>query len=37
MNRKMLSMNIGIALTGLALALVPLAPAAAARLGNARC
>ncbi len=35
MNRKMLSMNIGTALAGLALALAPLTPAAAARLGNA--
>ncbi|MEK7758662.1 MAG: multicopper oxidase domain-containing protein, partial [Pseudomonadota bacterium] len=35
MNRKMLSMNIGTVLSGLALMLVPLAPAAAARLGNA--
>ena len=35
MNRKMLSLNIGTTLAGLALALAPLAPAAAARLGNA--
>lgn len=35
MNRKMLSMNIGTVLAGLALALAPLTPAAAARLGNA--
>jgi len=35
MNPKMLSMNIGTALAGLALALVPLTPASAARLGNA--
>src|SRR3970040_460718 len=35
MNRKLLSMNTGTALAGLSLALAPLAPAAAARLGNA--
>ena len=35
LNRKLLSMNIGTALAGLALALTPLAPATAARMGNA--